>query len=463
VSTDPATTPATPPPSADSQPTWAGYTRFAILAAIAGWALYGIAGFSNLAAAEGDAAKHEAKTRFMLAYLSGFTYWLSLPMGAMVLLMLRYVAKTSWGLLLTRPFEAATRTLPLTILLFIPIAVAVATHDASPYWWSHPTHAHAPEADKEPADPGDKRKQAEQLGKAQLQKAIDLRVEAEKKEREEGIYGFLSVPGFMLTSALVFVIWGVLIFFLNKWGKETSNATDPAVVDRGLEKLQNLSGPGLIIFGITVTAAATIWVMSVEPGWSSTMFPVIFAVNSFLTTMTFSVALFLLVADKPPFKGHMRPKFQLDMATLMLAFTLFWSYTSFSQFMLIWIGNLPEEIPFYLKRSNHTGWWYVSAALIALHFALPFLLLLFRNIKLHPKRLRVVALYLMVVCAIDVIWWIAPSAPQTHFPTWLMDVGAVLGIGGVWLLFFVYQLKQRPLFPDNQAFLLPEGHHHEQH
>jgi hypothetical protein len=138
----------------------------------------------------------------------------------------------------------------------------------------------------------------------------------------------------------------------------------------------------------------------------------------------------------------------------------------------VWIGNLPEEIPFFLKRSNYEDpaarymsfWWCVSAALIALHFALPFLLLLFRNIKLHPVRLRVVAVYLVIICMIDVIYWIAPSAePTSGFPAWLIDVGAIIGVGGLWGLYFIYQLKQRPLFPDNQAFLLPEGHHHGQH
>ena len=143
-----------------------------------------------------------------------------------------------------------------------------------------------------------------------------------------------------------------MIFFLNKWGKETSEATDPAVVDRGLEKLQNLSGPGLIIYAITTTAAASQWVMSTEPGWASTMFPVIYAVNQFLTCFAFCLALFLLLASRPPFVGHMRPKFQLDMGTLMLVFTLFWSYTSFSQYMLVWIGNLPEEIPFFLEAAR---------------------------------------------------------------------------------------------------------------
>ena len=482
MSTDPAAgNPAATdvPPAHTDQPNWAAFTRVAVIAAIVGWALFAVAGIANLGAAETDAAKHDAKSRFMVGYLSGFTFWASLPLGAMALLMIRYVAKTSWGLLLTRPFEAATRTLPLLVLLWVPLAVAVAlkdhdTHAAefSPYWWSHPAHTPVPEGpnlDPHAQDkPGDKREQTVKVGRLALKKRIAERHEEERKERDEGIYGFLSAPGFIGVGLLLFAIWGTLIFFLNKWGQETSDATDPAVVDRGLIKLQNISGPGLIVFAITTTAAATQWVMSLEPGWSSTMFPVIYAVNQFLTCFAFSLALFLLLAGRPPFKGHMRPKFQLDMGTLMLVFTLFWSYTSFSQFMLVWIGNLPEEIPFFLKRSNydghHSGWWYVSAALIALHFALPFLLLLFRNIKLHPVRLRAVAVYLCVICAVDVIWWVAPSAPEHgQFPAWLMDVGAVLGIGGVWGLYFIYQLRQRPLFPDNQAFLLPEGHHHEHH
>ncbi len=477
-------TPASPPsagapPTASDQPNWGAYTRVAIIAAIAGWALFAIAGFSNLGAAS-EEHKHDAKSRFMVGYLSGYIFWFSLPLGGMALLMIRYLAKSSWGLLLTRPFEAATRTLPLMLILWVPLAVAVVTHDASPYWWSHDHHEKPEKPEPSMTSPGDKRDQATAAGKGQIarahdrqedyQKAIKEAHHAEANDIDKARYGFTSKDGtgFVVVGLVLFAIWGGMIFLLNKWGRETSAATDPAVVDRGLEKLQNLSGPGLIVFAITITAAASQWVMSLEPGWSSTMFPVIFAVNQFLTCFAFCLSLFLLWASRPPFKGYMRSKFQLDMGTLLLAFTLFWSYTSFSQFMLVWIGNLPEEIPFYLKRSNYhgarSGWWYVSAALIALHFALPFLLLLFRNIKLHPVKLRIVATYLVCLCVVDVIWWIAPSAPaHGSFPTWLIDVGAVFGVGGVWGVYFIHQLKKRPLFADNQAFLLPEGHDHGSH
>jgi hypothetical protein len=485
-----STEPATPnnghgnngtPPSYTDQPNWASYNRVAVIAAIVGWTLFVLAGIANLGTAEDEHTKHDAIARFMVGYLSGYIYWASLPLGAMALLMIRYLAKTSWGLLLTRPLEAATRTLPLTVLLFIPLAAAVAlidpdTHEAhySPYWWSRPHHTEPHDLDPTALQAENKRDLAELKGKEManraiaFQRAIDEAHAAEMERINAGRNHFLSAPAFIGVGAALFIIWGIMIYFLNKWGKAASDADDPRVVDRYLEKLSNISGPGLIIYAITTTAAATQWVMSTEPGWASTMFPVIYAVNQFLTAYAFCLALFLLWTHRPPFVGFMRPKFQLDMGTLLLAFTLFWSYTSFSQFMLVWIGNLPEEIPFYLKRSNSEGhrtfWWGVSAALIALHFALPFLLLLFRDIKLHPARLRAVAAYLVVVCMIDVIWWIAPSAPEHgHFPTWLIDIGAVLGIGGIWGLYFIYQLRQRPLFPDNQAFLLPEGHHHEQH
>jgi hypothetical protein len=171
VSTDPAATPPTPaPPPADAppaapgtpapaptdpnQPDWASFNRVAVVAAIAGWALFAIAGFANLAAAEGEAAKHAAKSRFMVGYLSGYIFWASLPLGAMALLMIRYLAKTSWGLLLTRPFEAAIRTLPILFVLFVPLVIAVATKEASPYWWSQPEHTAPHDVKAEPLGAG---------------------------------------------------------------------------------------------------------------------------------------------------------------------------------------------------------------------------------------------------------------------------------------------------------------------
>jgi len=464
VSTDPAANPGPfdGAPSTDRiEPDWAYYSRRAAFAAVAGIALYLVAGFANLSAAEEADAHEYAKKRFGLAYLTGFIYWFSMPLGGLGLLMIGYLVKSSWGLLLRRPMEAAIRTLPLWVLLFIPIVVFASVEGNSPYFWTAPWNTKLPPRENlELSDAtADKRTQAVKAGEYMVQKAVQHETEL----RQHGNFGFLTNSAFVGVGIVLFVIWGILIFFLNKWGKDASDETDTVKVDRSLHMMEKLSGPGIIIYAITITAASTQWVMSLEPGWASTMFPVIFAMNQFLTCLAFSLAMLLLWASRPPLKNVMRPKFQLDMGTLLLALTLFWSYTSFSQFMLVWIGNLPEEIPFFLKRSAG-AWYYVSAVLIAFHFALPFLLLLFRDIKLHPVRLRYVAVLILVVCAIDVMWWIEPSTPhEGRFPFWVMDIGAILGIGGIWGLVWVWQLKQRPLLPASQVFLLPEGHHHEHH
>jgi hypothetical protein len=438
------------------EPPWGVFSRYALISAVVGFALLIMAGLLNLSSAE-SADALIAKKRIALAYLSGYIFWFSLPLGGMALLMIAYLTKTSWGLLLRRPFEAAIGTLPLFGILFIPIAALVATESLSPYWWSAPHQTPVSPVDLDPNSgaPGDKRDQAIKTGKFMIQRTIEI----ERNDRDKGIYGFLSMPSFLIVSAALFAIWFTMMWLLTKWGWEASDENSTARVDAALERLKNFSGPGIIIYALSITVGASLWVMSLEPSWSSTMFPVIFAVNQFLTCFAFCLALFLFLVGRPPFRDLMRPKFQLDMGTLMLAFTLFWSYTSFSQFMLIWIGNLPEEIPFYLKRS-FGPWWYVSAGLIALHFALPFLLLLFRDIKLHPKRLQAVAIYLCVICAIDVVWWIEPSLANTnHFPYFLMDIGGVLGVGGLFAFNWFSNLRKRPLFPASQTFLLPEGHH----
>ena len=352
--TTPATTDgAATPPTPEVSP-WAAPKRAAMVAAVAGLALFGVLGGIHIAGAEGSAKTDAAMSQFMLTYLVGFVFWASLPLGGLALLMIGYATKTSWGLLLRRPLEAATRTLPLLIALWVPLAIVAGTH-ASPYWWSHPETAHVPEGttgDPQGAlDKGDTDKRAltEKVGKEMIAQAV----KRERDDRSEAIYGFLSQKMFIAVGLVLFAIWGFMIYTLNVRGQSIED--DASKARPVLDGLHKFSGVGLIVYAITTTAAATQWTMSLEPSWSSTMFPVIYAVNQFLTCFAFCLALFLFIVSKPPFAAVMRPKFQIDMGTLLLAFTLFWSYTSFSQFMLIWIGNLPEEIPFYLKRSGTGG------------------------------------------------------------------------------------------------------------
>ncbi|MCX8139477.1 MAG: hypothetical protein N3E46_07325 [Gemmataceae bacterium] len=455
---------------------FASLKRLALSALIAGVALYLVTGVAYQASLSSDSpARHTAQQRFATAFLTSYIYWLSLPIGAMTLLMISYLVKSSWGVLLRRFLEAATRTFPLFVVLFIPWAY-IASTDLSPYWWTKPHEAQPPEgaaaSPQQQLATGnpDKRQLTEDVGKAMIRRAI----EKERELREKGTFSFLSLPAFIGTAIVLFAIWGTLIYLLNRWGQEAStlpdNPNNPEEVqaaqdkvDAALEKLKNISGPGIIIYALTMTAGATHWVMSLEPSWSSTMFPVVFGINQFLTCFALCLASFLYFSPYSPIREVLKPKFQLDMGSLMLAMTLLWSYTSFSQFMLVWIGNLPEEIPFYLKRSvpQYGLWWWVSVILIFFHFALPFVLLLFRKIKLHPVRLRLMAIYLCVICAIDVTWWIEPVLlHEGTFPFWLMDVGAIVGLGGLWGWLWLYFLQQRSLVVQAQTFWLPEAHAH---
>ena len=302
---DAAATSVAPAPIDPNAIDWSPYTRVAGVAAVAGVILYAVVGFLNLSEAEGDHDKHVAQARFASAYLTGFTYWLSLPLGGMTLLMIGYLTKTSWGLLLRRPLEAASRTWPLLAVLFIPLAVSVTSEHYSPYWWSAP-HATPTPPDVNMANPGaaaegeEKRKQAEVYGKYMIAKAV----EHEREARDKGNFGFLSVKSFIGVGIVLFAIWGTMITILNKWSREAEGT--PTQVEAALTKLNKFSGPGIIVYAITITVGATQWVMSVEPGWSSTMFPVIFAVNT-VPHGTIDVRRWrcsCVIADKAPVQGR---------------------------------------------------------------------------------------------------------------------------------------------------------------
>jgi hypothetical protein len=207
-----------------------------------------------------------------------------------------------------------------------------------------------------------------------------------------------------------------------------------------------------------MTFAATDWVMSVQESWSSTMFPVIFAVNAFLCAWAFNIIVVLQLNRKVT-AGSVTFQDQLNLGSFLLAFTMFWSYTSFSQFMLIWVGNLPEEIPFFLRRTRG-GWEWVSIALGIFHFAVPFVLLLYRDIKSSRVRLTGMAIFLLVMAFIDVWWWIEPRfiSLDEQPLSWLADVGAVAAIGGVWTWMFLGELKKRSLLPVLELETLNHDH-----
>jgi hypothetical protein len=226
-------------------------------------------------------------------------------------------------------------------------------------------------------------------------------------------------------------------------------------------RLQNLSGPGLVIYVLTVTFASFDWMMSLEPQWGSTVYPFILIAGQVLAAFAFAVAILTILVQYQPMSEIVQEKHLHNLGKMMLAFVMLWAYTSYSQLVIIWAGNLPSEISWYLHRLN-TGWKYVGLALVLFHFAVPFALLLSRDLKRNARRLARVAILLLLMRYVDLLWWIAPnSLPGFQGGIWFqwMDIVIPVGIGGIWMAAFVWALRQRPLVPlHDQRFEEVVGH-----
>ena len=395
-------------------------------------------GFAALAVASVTGSEKFGVRDVFLGYTVGFVFWASLPLGAAALLSIAYLTSASWGVVLRRCFQAATRTLPLIGLLFCPVAAGLFLFhgEQSGYWWSEQDWAGNPDT---------------------IAKVKGLRPEA-VKENQEKIDAYLNPAFFVARTAAVLTYMGVLSLFLNKLGRRAEDHGD----EKALGTLKAMGGPGIIVWTLGMTVMATDWVMSVEPTWASSMFPIVFGMNMLLTAFATSILVFYsLNVHNAGVLNVVKDKFRIDMGTLLLGITMVWAYASFSQYMLIWAGNLPEELVYYRKRGDH-GWEYLAYFLMAFHWLIPFVTLLFREVKTSPAAMRVLCVGLLAVCAADVVWWVLPAVEH---PTGVLHVplalAAVVGIGGAWGVLFAHELGKRPTLPANSEgqFLAGWGHH----
>lgn len=420
--------------------------KIAVLMLLVGGIGYAVSGLINLGFATASPG-HEGSPGvrdFLMAYLCGFIFWASLPFGAVGLMLIGFLTQASWNVVLRRMFQAASRTLPVLAVLFLPLAISLfVVPQSSPFWWTHPDW-HLDHHDKA----------------AVAKKAAELHMPPTAvAENAHKVHDYLNVPFFLIRAVVYFAIGGGLAYLLNVWGRRFEDTGD----ERAWANIRNLAGPGVIVFVLSMTFACTDWAMSVEPTWASSMFPVVYGMNMFVTTWAVCIGLFYtLNADKPRVMAVLKEKFRIDMASLMLAMTLVWAYGTFSQYMLIWAGNLPEEAVYYKKRGDH-GWEYVAYFLMAFHWIVPFFCITMRELKTNPTAIRVICVILLVACAADVVWWILPSVPRPdgglHL---LMGLSAIVGVGGVWGLAFARELAKRPILPANREgqFLAEWGHAH---
>jgi hypothetical protein len=340
--------------------------------------------------------------RFFPSYLLAFIFVLGLTLGSLGLLMLQHLTGGNWGIMIRRPLESATRNLPLVAVLFIPIFFGMKYLYAA--WLTAP-----------PSGEG---------ALSEFQRS------------------YLTPNGFRVRAILYFALWGILVFLFNRWSREQdANPEDTAVRRR----FKTLAGPGIILYVFVMSFAAIDWAMSLSPHWASTIYGFIFIAGQLISSMSLMIAIVVLLARTGPLSGVLQPRHIHDLGKLLLAFVMLWAYFQFSQLLIIWSGNQPEEITFYYSRL-HSQWGVVAVIVVIFHFFVPFFLLLSRDLKRNPRILPMVAIWLILMRLVDLFWYTRPQFTPSALPT-IWDLGAALALGGLWFFFFAGQLKQLPVLP----------------
>jgi hypothetical protein len=337
---------------------------------------------------------------------------LGLSLGSLGLLMLQHLTGGHWGVMTRRPFEAATRVLPVVAVFFLPIAIFGMNH----LYGYTPTHKGW-------------------LGAPAV--GEDALSDLQKSYLVTG--GFL---GFYGRAVLYFAIWLAFMYIFNKWSKEQDTNRE----DRALRRLVKMfAGPGIILYVFVMTFAAIDWVMSLSPHWASTIYGFLFVIGQIISSMSLAIAILVLLAKTAPMQGIVQSRHLHDLGKLLFAFVMLWAYFGFSQLLIIWSGNLPEEITFFRSRL-YGGWGVVAVIVLIFHFFVPFFFLLPRDVKRSAKLLPTIALWLIFMRIVDLFWLTRPEFTPRAVPA-LMDVGAVAALGGIWLAVYAMYLKSQPLLP----------------
>jgi hypothetical protein len=339
------------------------------------------------------------------SYLLAFLFWAGLSVGCLALLMIQHLTGGAWGLVTRRLLEAASRVLPMVAVAFLPLLLGL----GELYVWSHP----------------------EEVAKDPLLQHKSA---------------FLNVPFFVARSAFYLLAWTSMAHLLSRWSLRQDTNPSASLGAR----LRGLSGGGLVLLALTITFASVDWAMSLDPHWFSTIYGALFMIGWVLAALAFAIAALSLLADQPPFLGVLKAAHVHDLGKLLLAFVMLWAYVSFSQLLIVWSGNLPEETPWYIQRL-HGGWQWVALLLVLFHFVLPFLMLLSRDLKRRAPLLGLVAAAILLMRFVDLYWLVGPSlqghgADHALGVHWL-DLLAPLALGGLWLFSFARQLRGRPLLP----------------
>ena len=358
-----------------------------------------------------------APSSFYSAYLTNFMDLLGLSLGCLAILMLYHLVGGTWGTVIRRILEAGSMTLPLMFVLFIPILLNL----PKLYFWAQPGQL------------------------ASDAKLADI------------AHSYLNLNGILIRYIVYFAIWIAMAYLLTRWSSEQDT---PEGGEKSTLRFRALSAPGLVVYALTISFAVIDWVMSLQARWISTIYGLIFIAGQALAAFCFAVLIETILSKRKPMSEYLKATEIHDHGKFMLAFVMVWAYFNFSQWLIIWAGNLPEEIPWFLRRMNG-GWGVVGVFLALFHFAVPFAILLSRQFKRQTSSLVWLAAWLLVMRWVD-IWWHIEPAPSLLHPTvhlsWL-HFAIFAGMGGLWMAYFSYNLRSRPLLavyaPQTRRLLEP--------
>jgi hypothetical protein len=346
-------------------------------------------------------------TQFYFSYLYSVVFWLGLSLGCFVVTMIHHLTGGRWGYPTRRFLEAGFMVMPLMLLLFIPVFFGL----QHLYPWARPV--------------------SEISEKAVLHR-----------------HGYLNHWAFIIREILFLLVFIWLAGRLRKWSLRQDATADAAPT----RSARTLSGVGIVIYGLIGTFAAMDWIMSLEPHWYSSIFGVVILIGQILTAYAFAVVMLTLFRKQAPFAAVVNKVHYHHLGNLLLTFVLFWTYVSFGQLLIMYSGDLPHELEWYLHRI--AGNWKIIVALIAgFHFFVPFFLLLFRAVKLHVAALTTMAAVLFLMHIVDTYWLVMPTLHRDQIALSWMDFTTVVGVGGLWLAVFLWALKRAPLLPQNDPGL----------
>lgn len=357
----------------------------ALLFGIGGIVLLGLGAFFDL-------------QQFYQSYLLAYVFWISFALGCVGILSLHHLVSGQWGFVIQRLTEAGARTIPFMAALFLPVLLGL----EHLYPWARP--------------------------------------EAHENHLLHLKSGYLNFSFFTIRAAVYFAFWIGTGFLLSKWSRRQDQTGDPTLTG----KMRRLSAPALIVYVLTVTYAWIDWLMSLEPEWFSSIYGMLAVVSQVLSTLALCIVSLRLLVEKKPFSDVLTTRHYHHLGNLLLAFTILWAYMSFSQYLIIWSGNLPEENFWYLRRLG-SGWNGLALFLVVGHFFIPFLLLLSRTTKRVLGKLSLIALGIIVMRFVDLFWLITPAFNPEQIQLHWMDLAASIGLGGVWIAFFIRNLKGYPL------------------